>query len=63
MCIGFLEGGKDSCRGDGGGPVVCGGMLQGIVSWGYRCAERGRTGVYTKACLFNSWISYVMSTN
>ena len=63
MCIGFLEGGKDSCKGDGGGPTVCDGVLQGIVSWGYRCAEKGRTGVYTKVCLFNSWISYVMSTN
>ena len=47
MCIGFMDGGKDSCKGDGGGPVVCGwnndggmmtgGELQGIVSWGYKC--------------------------
>ena len=63
MCIGFLEGGKDSCKGDGGGPVVCKGELQGIVSWGHNCAERDYPGVYTKVCLYRRWISGVMSTN
>ena len=63
MCIGFLEGGKDSCNGDGGGPVVCNGELQGIVSWGQNCAERGHPGVYTKVCLYKRWIFGVMSTN
>ncbi|XP_069705984.1 trypsin I-P1-like [Phaenicophaeus curvirostris] len=63
FCAGFLEGGKDSCQEDSGGPVVCNGQLQGIVSWGIGCAKKGYPGVYTKVCNYVSWIKETISSN
>ena len=65
LCAGGEEG-KDACKGDGGGPLVCevGGLWQlaGIVSWGVGCGEADVPGVYVKVGHYNTWIQEVMLT-
>jgi secreted trypsin-like serine protease len=43
--------GKDTCKGDSGGPLILAEgepVLVGIVSWGDKCALPGHPGVYTR---------------
>jgi len=43
FCAGDLEGKKDACKGDSGGPAVAEiqgrATLLGITSWGYGCGR------------------------
>ncbi|XP_076242357.1 trypsin-1 [Calliopsis andreniformis] len=61
MCAGAYEGGRDACQGDSGGPLLHqlanGRWVNiGIVSWGIRCGERGRPGIYTRVSSYLDWI-------
>ncbi|XP_013364307.1 PREDICTED: kallikrein-4-like [Chinchilla lanigera] len=62
FCAG-AQGHKDSCPADSGGPVVCNGVLQGLVSWGFQpCGTPGVPGFYTNLCKFKDWINEIIKT-
>jgi len=71
ICAGG-EAGKDTCKGDGGSPLVC--PVQnygeyapetyeqvGIVAWGIGCGEQGIPGVYASVSEAVCWIDYAMT--
>merc|ERR1711937_567928 len=67
MCAGGVSG-KDTCKGDGGSPLVCPSKTDpntyvqaGIVAWGIGCGEGGTPGVYASVSKAACWIDYVMS--
>lgn len=59
VCAGGEEG-LDSCTNDGGSPLICSNgesyFLQGLVSWGLGCGERGIPGIYTNIPHLLKWI-------
>uniref|UniRef100_A0A3B4T6Y7 Serine protease 27-like n=1 Tax=Seriola dumerili TaxID=41447 RepID=A0A3B4T6Y7_SERDU len=67
ICAGLPEGGKDSCKGDSGGPMVSKDgsrwVQAGVVSFGIGCAEPSFPGVYARVSEYQTWINSQISTN
>lgn len=62
ICAGG-EPGRDTCKGDGGSPLICPIVgstdkyyQAGIVAWGIGCGEKQIPGVYVNVGLFKTWI-------
>ncbi|XP_031749380.1 serine protease 33 [Xenopus tropicalis] len=66
ICAGDSSGGKDSCQGDGGGPLVCsaGGQwyLVGVIIFGTGCGRKDYPGVYTSVAPHTEWIEKSISS-
>jgi secreted trypsin-like serine protease len=67
LCAGGTPG-KDTCKGDGGSPLVCPSktipnryVQAGIVAWGIGCGEQGTPGVYGDVAKGVCFIDHVMS--
>jgi len=67
ICAGGVNG-KDTCKGDGGSPLVCPSKYDpntyvqaGMVAWGIGCGEDGTPGVYASVSKALCWIDYAMS--
>ncbi|XP_053254395.1 trypsin-like [Podarcis raffonei] len=64
ICSGKMEGGKDSCQGDSGSPLICNGVLHGLVSSGaVKCASKKNPAVFMEICKFWKWIEETMAEN
>ncbi|XP_039181639.1 snake venom serine protease catroxase-2 isoform X3 [Crotalus tigris] len=64
LCAGIVQGGKDTCGGDSGGPLICNGQFHGIVFYGaHPCGQALKPGVYTKVFDYNDWIQSIIAGN
>ncbi|XP_042335200.1 mast cell protease 1A-like [Sceloporus undulatus] len=59
ICAGSHKQLLDTSQGDSGGPMVCNGVVHGIVSFGYNAPP----GVYSRIAHYLPWIQKVMESN
>jgi len=57
ICANVPGGGKGPCYGDNGGPLVVGGNLVGIMSWGFYCGSAEYPMVYSNVANLKDFIT------
>lgn len=66
FCAGYPEGGRDTCRGDSGGPLMLftngRWQLTGITSYGGICGSPETAGVYTRVAYYDSFIQEIINS-
>uniref|UniRef100_A0A1A9WPP6 Peptidase S1 domain-containing protein n=1 Tax=Glossina brevipalpis TaxID=37001 RepID=A0A1A9WPP6_9MUSC len=63
LCAGVLDGGKDACNYDSGGPLIHEKKMVGIVSWNRGCARPGYPGVYANVPYLYNWLEHNIQEN
>ncbi|XP_076982630.1 chymase-like isoform X2 [Tamandua tetradactyla] len=61
LCVGSPKKEKSAFKGDSGGPLLCAGVAQGIVSYGQPDAKP--PSVFTRISHYRPWISRVLKRN
>lgn len=53
---------RDVCRGDSGGPLLCGNYQVGLVSGGLGCAKKNTPNIWTRVDVYYRWIQSTVQT-
>ncbi|XP_004477537.3 chymase [Dasypus novemcinctus] len=61
LCVGNPKKTKSAFKGDSGGPLLCAGVAQGIVSYGRPDAKP--PAVFTRISFYRPWINQVLKKN
>ncbi|XP_043290370.1 mast cell protease 2-like [Cervus canadensis] len=61
LCVGNTQSTKFAFKGDSGGPLLCAGVAQGIVSYGQSNAKH--PAVFTRISHYRPWIDEVLNEN
>ncbi|XP_075398766.1 granzyme A-like [Tenrec ecaudatus] len=62
ICAGSLKGGKDSCNGDSGSPLICDGIFRGTTAFGLpgKCGDPRGPGIYIR--LSRKYLIWIVKT-